>query len=466
MAENERDALNDLEFEITDLDPAPRRRAWSGVRWTPGRRRWSVVVTSVVFVLLVGLFLGSISDVRGLLAQTLFQSTSAVPANSLGVYLQGNPSWGKFSLDGKPIAHLPVVGRDQPLVLSAGRHTVAWQIAPLQAQSCVFTVRDSATIDGPCLHNGLANESSVLDGQDMLLSFFASARYLPAAPRAALVKQLQAFVATYGSSELVRSGELYAVSDQQTATDSSLCTMVTRLALCAARATQPLQATLHVQLDDSTSPDDFCILSTQCYINGQDCRQFCTDPFPSSDAIPLQGWNVAIALNLSWTYTTLSGQTVASNLPDSAIRSEASFQIMSIQLIRTNSGGWRIIPFPDSYGVGANNPNCDQAVEDADELVNASATNEEMFAQQAADFQGAAAWGCLVVLKASPSTSLNPSTPISGTTSSQVAYCLVRFGVVLAINHFAQQAWPFLPLADSYESGLAQTLIATLPVST
>jgi len=465
MAEDERDSLNDLELEITDLDPAPRHRTWPGVRWTPERRRWSAVITSVVFVLLVGLFLGSISDVRGLLAQTLFRSTSAVPPSSLGVYLQGNPSWGKFSLDGKPITHLPVVGRDQPLGLSAGRHTIAWQIAPLQAQSCVFTVRDSTTIDGPCLHNGLANESSVLDGQDMLLSFFASARYLPAAPRAALIKQIQAFVATYGSSELVRSGELYAVSDQQTATDPRLCTMVTRLALCAARATQPLQATLQVQLDDSTSPADLCILSAQCYINGQDCRQFCTDPFPSSASIPLRGWNVAIALNLSWTYTTLYGQPVASNLPASAIRNDASFQIMSIQLIRTNKG-WRIIPFPDSYGVGANNPACDQAVEDADELVSASATNEEMFAQQAADFQGAAAWGCLVVLKSSPNTSLNPSTPISGATTSRVAYCLVRFGVVLAINHFAQQAWPFLPLADSYESGLAQTLIATLPAST
>jgi hypothetical protein len=50
--------------------------------------------------------------------------------------------------------------------------------------------------------------------------------------------------------------------------------------------------------------------------------------------------------------------------------------------------------------------------------------------------------------------------------SPQVAYCLVRFGVVLAVNHLARQSWPFLPVVDDYENNLAQTLLAALPPST
>jgi hypothetical protein len=39
---------------------------------------------------------------------------------------------------------------------------------------------------------------------------------------------------------------------------------------------------------------------------------------------------------------------------------------------------------------------------------------------------------------------------------------LFRFGVVLAANTVAHQLWPYLPVADAYEQGIAQRLYSLL----
>ena len=39
-----------------------------------------------------------------------------------------------------------------------------------------------------------------------------------------------------------------------------------------------------------------------------------------------------------------------------------------------------------------------------------------------------------------------------------LAYCLLRFGVLLAVNDAAHHFWPNLPVADAYEQSLAQQL--------
>lgn len=39
-----------------------------------------------------------------------------------------------------------------------------------------------------------------------------------------------------------------------------------------------------------------------------------------------------------------------------------------------------------------------------------------------------------------------------------VAYCLHRFGVLLAANDAAGRAWLYRPRADAYEQGLARQL--------
>src|SRR5260370_18303892 len=105
MADTEHDALDDSEVEVPGLDrPAgpvlPRRP-----RLTPGQRRWSLALTCVLFVLVIGGLLASTADVRSLLARTVFKPTPLIPADNMPFYVQGNPSWGSFTLDGKLIAH-------------------------------------------------------------------------------------------------------------------------------------------------------------------------------------------------------------------------------------------------------------------------------------------------------------------------------------------------------------------------
>jgi hypothetical protein len=64
--------------------------------------------------------------------------------------------------------------------------------------------------------------------------------------------------------------------------------------------------------------------------------------------------------------------------------------------------------------------------------------------------------GCLVTITQQPASSSSLTPP----PSSQVAYCLHRFGVLLAVNNLAHRLWPFLPVANAYEKRLAQQLAA------
>jgi hypothetical protein len=43
-----------------------------------------------------------------------------------------------------------------------------------------------------------------------------------------------------------------------------------------------------------------------------------------------------------------------------------------------------------------------------------------------------------------------------------MAYCLYRFGLLLAANDRAHEIWPHMLLADGYERNLAQQLAASI----
>jgi hypothetical protein len=90
-----------------------------------------------------------------------------------------------------------------------------------------------------------------------------------------------------------------------------------------------------------------------------------------------------------------------------------------------------------------------------------SSGNQDMFIQSLLLVHNRAVEGCLVMLATSPGTVLSPQTPAPAPDTHLVAYCLVRFGVMLAINQVARQQWPFLPLADAFENSLAQTVLTT-----
>src|SRR5690242_1108619 len=179
MSDVEREApLNDI--EITDLDrPAgpvlPRRP-----RLTRRQRGVSLLITGALFLLVLGLLLNSSGDVRGLLARTLLKPAPTAVFNGMSIYVRGNPSWGQFMLDGHALARPPIVGKEKPLFLTPGSHTITWHAAPFNAQRCTFTIIDAVTVRGPCFFNNNIVASYEAPRNGMVISFFASSNDLPA----------------------------------------------------------------------------------------------------------------------------------------------------------------------------------------------------------------------------------------------------------------------------------------------
>jgi hypothetical protein len=415
----------------------------------------------LLFLLVAGAFLASSADVHMLLARILPhpQSAAAPDDGGMALSIQGNPDWGHFLLDGHLVAHLPVPVRDRPLILAAGLHTIIWQVAPFRARICQFSVINATTLSGPCLARTGISAHFVPNVKVMVLSFFASLNDLPTEQRATLLQHIQQALAGYETGEPLRPGERYAVSEQQIAANPSLCHLVMHLAICYAMARQPLQASLHIQMDNSTSPDDPCVVTDQCSIDRQDCRALCEDPTVVYGNRPAGGWSVAATVSLFWSYVTLAGQLIARDQPISAVRGTQGYQMVSLHITRAGQD-WSVSPFSHNSDSGNDDPLCSQAAQDTGELTSMSSGNQAMFVQNLLQVREHAAEGCLVALATSPGTVLNPATPAPAPNTHFVAYCLVRFGVVLAVNQVAHQQWPFLPAADTFESSLAYAALA------
>ncbi len=466
MADTERETSSDeFELEITDLGPKRGKRGYGLPHLTPRQRGVSIILTVLLFVLVAGTFLGGSAEVRGLLARTLLRpqpaATATATSNNLSLYLQGNPDWGHFIVDGRPISHLPQLIRDRPLVLAPGQHTVIWQVEPFHPQTCIFTVVNATTLSGPCLFSNKISAHFIPNVSVMVLSFFVSLNELPADQRQAVVQKIQQALAGYGTSEQVHAGERYAVSEQQIAANPSLCSLAAHLAICYARTNQPLLASLRIQLDSSTSPNDPCVVSDQCSFNHQDCRALCDDPSVIYGNQEINGWSVAATVSLYWSYATLSGHVIARNQPISAVRGTQGYQMVSLHITWAGQN-WQVSPFPQNSGSGYDDPLCSQAAQDSGALESIASGNQSMFVQDLIPVHNRAAEGCLVALASSPDAVLNPSTPAPAPNTQLVAYCLVRFGVALAVNQVARQQWPFLPVVDAYENSLANAALATI----
>jgi hypothetical protein len=468
MAEQEDDELfDDFEVEITSLDGhsnASRPKLPRGLHlFTRQKRKSSLAITGALFLLVVFALLASIPDVRGLVTRAVLRPAQTATTNGLRLYLTGNPSWGAFTLDGIARPHLPLIGQNAPLVLSYGSHQITWQAAPFQAHHCELLVINSSTVAGSCTHDKEVSLGYIPNTSALLVSFFASLNDLPQTQRASLIAQMQTALEAEGGEDTVYPGEVYAASDQDIRAHPSLCPIVVRITLCYARANQPLIAHLNIQTDTSNTSDDPCILSQLCYFDHLDCRVLCPN-FPvvfSGQAT--DGWNVLIPLRLLWSYTTPTGTSVATNQPDTALSGVPTYQLSALYITR-DTQRWVISPFVSSVPTNSTDPLCGQAEQDTTELVNTlTNTNQSVAITQWSDLQTNLASGCLEVAEPTAGVFSTP-TPTPGSQKSPLAYCLFRFGVVLAANAVAHQLWPYLPLADSYEQGIAQRLYSLLPL--
>lgn len=458
--------LDDSGVEITDLRQGTSSPGFTSPNWprfTPHQRKISLVATTLAILLAISILLASMSDVRMLLSRTLFPARSSNASDSRPLYLVGNPSWGRFTLDGTPITHLPVIGQDKPLTLAPGAHHITWRAEPFHTQDCILIIGSSSTVSGSCAHSNTISMGYPSPVSPLVVSFFASLNELSPEQHTSLVRQIQATLDMYGGSATVHPGEVYAVSEQEIQAHPSLCPIVVRITLCYAHASQPLTAMLHIRLDASLTPGDPCIVSGQCLLNRTDCRTLCPDlpvVFSNQSA---EGWNVLAVIRMLWSYTTPSGTIVASDQPDSAIRGLGSYQLLSLRIIR-DSQGWHISPFSYIVNSAYNDPLCSQATQDTTELVNTlTNTNQSVVIQQVSDLHNDLASGCLEVARSAPGVFGTP-TPTPAIQGSTAAYCLLSFGVILAANNVAHQLWPYMPVADFYERSVAQRLYSSLPL--
>ena len=451
----------DLDVEIVDLPDGDDERQRGAKRpfmfflssvkssSVARQRRFQLILTASIVAIVVVIILGSSLPVRNLAVHLLAArvptpTATLVPSVDL-FYIDGAPSWGSAYLDGQRMKHLPLVGVDPPLRIARGQHVLEWKADPFQEQLCIVSVPANFSVD-TCHYNNSVSLGG--GGSAWLLSFPASLQLLPDKPRLALLQAVQAALDAPRSTETVRPGEVY-----NSTAPRPVFTM----------ARQPLRATLHFQLD--TSPLSLnsgpCTVNGQnngqeCVLWGQDCHVFCADPTADTTAaLRAQEWDVLGVVLPVWDYTTLNGKSIAQNQPD-AFAGAQGYELVMPFHITWDGMGWHVsIPLEHANTLPFGNPFCSSVESEVQIDASLSAAELKNFAVSWKYASGSlAAAGCVAV--AAPNLSGLTSTPAPS--YHVAAYCLQRFGVLLAANDVAHRLWPTLPMADAYEQHLALQL--------
>jgi len=195
---------DDLDVEITDLDkadgdrPVAARLPEKPVLLLRKHRGLVTVATTGLVVLALLLILFSIAPIRQLF-------TPAVQQTTFYYRLDANPPWGHLSVDGRAVRMTSA--EVYPLFsLTRGKHTLLWRADPFAPKQCVVMVPVGSGIDN-CKHPQVPPDSG---GTDSYISFPVDLNMLSTAQRAALLQTTQAAFDSQQSSEMVRTGELYA----------------------------------------------------------------------------------------------------------------------------------------------------------------------------------------------------------------------------------------------------------------
>jgi hypothetical protein len=385
-----------------------------------------------VFVLVVCIVLGGVLTVRSFSeVSNLSAPTPTLAPGSNLFYVVTSPSWGSISIDGHSV-HLssvnPAVAGSQPLVLSYGSHQILWDAYPFSPQRCTIFVPpqlDAAS----CLANEKIQVPSQPGLAAFMITFTATTAMLPVSQRAAVLQAAQSLFDTMQATTIVQLGEQYA--DLQSPN-------------FIATAAQPLRATLHFQLDtnpnsNATCVGDFIGQSATCEIQGQNCHQLCMQEDPQ-DLPSADSWDVVAVMRPTWDYTTLSGQVVARDQPDASDNSDTEYGILLF-----------ISWYGSSWHVSINDKLLDPACATASGRIsyNANLTTEESNPTVSVDWSFSVgsnrANGCLAIAAKDGS-------------SAPIAYGLYRFGIFYAVDTAAHHYWPNLPVANSYEHGIAREL--------
>ncbi len=445
---------DDLEIEITDLDqdfPAhqpSRIPVLPRPLWTlplPLRQRIAQLTLAVsVIVLSVLMILGTFPTARTVTVSMFFPSTPPPPPTLVsGVdlfYFDASPSWGRLFVDGKPMAHLPIIHVDAPLQLRRGHHVLDWQADPFQVQHCTLSVPPNFTTDTCQFADTIQQVAGLLSA--WVIKFSVSLTTLSSTLRNTLIQTVQTALDAEQSTETVLAGEEYALAPTEPGNT---------------RADQPLKAILRFQLDTNTRPDAFCTGLGPIGPRACDCLTFCTAQWLASPSSSIREWEVLAVVHAAWTYTTLDGKLVASDQPDASGNAAGLEHLAPFRLLWDGTEWHAAALFMGSNGVNGNiaNPICASARDDVqlNGPLNQLPPNGAFLDWSFVSGVELAA-GCLAIA--------TPDQGPQATSSSRqpIAYCLHRFGIFVAVNNVAHKFWPTMPMADAYEQSVAQHLIA------
>lgn len=440
----------------------PRRRdsartvaitALIGVRLSvPQRLRRLAVAGAAVLLALLLLFAGNSALWQQALA-FIGIGSAATDDGANRYYLAVDVLWASVTLDGRSIRR-PIIGTDPPLTLARGRHQIGWQAPPFESRSCGLSIPHVAA--DTCLVSGPLDFGPRL-GQARLVALHESLASLAPAGRAAAVMTVQDALDAEPSGDIVRPGEAY----------------LTRAGPVV--ATEPLRATLRLQLDTGDDPATRCQLTltsaalVPCTIAGQDCRQFCALPFglriPEAGISPEAGrydaWLVWGLVRETWDYTTLGGQPIARDQPLDDGPAVTADHVLLLAL-EWNHGAWFAVPLVTpgggEYTAGSDAPTIAQAPVCAAAL--------DLFA--ALQPVGAYTWlrissgnsgvaGCVIVAGVgSPPTAATPGAAFEG----DGAYYLERFGLLYALNVAAHRLHGDLPLGGPLQQQAARLILS------
>lgn len=458
MREEPGETRDDLDIEITDLDEGkPAGFVPTAFRLFARRhKRPLTVLTASMVALAFLLLMVNTPAVRGLAVKVLAlpattPTETMYPGEDL-FYVQADPVWGHLTVDGRALAHLPIVGVSAPMRLARGRHELVWNAEPFRQQRCILSVPTNYLADTCADHRTVRVGSDI----DSIVIFTESLDMLPTGPRMGLIQAVQQELDARQSTVIVPKGELYATSPS-----NSVCRPTINEAQCYAVATEPLYATLHFRLDTNVTSGETCLTPQPgCAYLDENCYSFCA--FATNAPGVANVWNVLAPVMPLWTFQRQDGSSVANDVPDNILwdvstGQKADESLIAMQIAWRNATWQANIPATMNTTVPIElNPVC----EAAHNVVSIQYPPEDSFGEPLY-LQWHYASG---LLPASGCLGVGVSRMDSGSVKSTIdtppglAYCLLRFGVLLAVNNEAHRFWPNLPRADAFEQSLARQL--------
>ncbi len=448
MQEHDHQKFSDeREIEIFDLpeddrpekktqDASPTRAHARKISLSPRhtllqRRRQAIITGSIALTALI-VFLVSTLPV-----QTLFkQLTSQEPARLSGpdlFYFPQLPSWGAFTLDGRPLTSTPTVDSGPPVELPHGTHTLVWHGEPFSSLQCTLVVLPSSDRQTCNTHDAGSNQYTK-DASMISFPVGLSLQQLPQRERAALTRTLQNALNELESNTTVQPGERYSYSQ-----DGQVYT-----------AHEQLQATQSFLLDTNTSTPAACQgprFGPGCSQDRSDCRLICSINWPTNASDPrTQGWHVAVVVRQHWDYAQPGKPSLS--MPKET-DTHGDQRLVTFQITRVQHQ-WRAAFHPQGASP-FDDPNCIAVVgqiTSSDKYLQLDETQQRITWTYSSAQNRAS--GCLATGTLHSGTTLE--LPTSGDSNT---YLLYRFNQLQAANNLAHQLWPMLHQADKQTQDIA-----------